>query len=142
MLLYIGDMFSLLCFHYFIISCFRPRSVFPITVLQKQICSFHNSNTRQQCPKLEIGTVDVEMSEGPHTNEDDPLSSSLRRSSQKDTRDMTQSITSQAEERACRKKMREDRAHKMPAFGSFQVLKPATLDHSYVPHYKIPKLPN
>ena len=74
------------------------------------------------------------MSEGPHTNEDDPLSSSLRRSSQKDTRDMTQSIISQAEERACRKKMREDRAHKMPAFGSFQVLKPATLDHSYVPH--------
>ena len=39
MLLYIGDMYSLLCFHYFIVSCFRPRSVFPITVSQKQICT-------------------------------------------------------------------------------------------------------
>ena len=39
MLLYIGDMYSLLCFHYIIVSCFRPRSVFPITTLQKQTCT-------------------------------------------------------------------------------------------------------
>ena len=32
----------------------------------------HNSNMRQQCPKLEIEMLDVAMCEEPHTNEDAP----------------------------------------------------------------------
>ena len=68
-----------------------PQSVFPITALQKKYVheAFHNSNTRHQCPKLEVGTVDVEMCEEPHSNEDASVGSSLKRS----TRDVTQNIT-------------------------------------------------
>ena len=94
---------------------------------------FHNSNTRQQCPELEIGRVDVEMCEEPHIDEDAPVGSSLRRSSQKDAHDVTQSITSQAEEGARKKSIRADGAHKRPAFGFPQVLEPATSDPLYVP---------
>ena len=36
--------------------------------------TFHNSNTRQQCPDLD--TVDVEMCKEPHTHEDAPMVSS------------------------------------------------------------------
>ena len=34
--------------------------------------ALHNSNMRQQCPKLEIEMVDVAMCEEPHTNEGAP----------------------------------------------------------------------
>ena len=73
------------------------------------------------------------MCDEPRTNEDDPASSSLRLSSQKDARDATQSITMQMEEGACKKSSRADGARKRPAFGSPQVLEPATLDPLYVP---------
>lgn len=68
----------------------------------------HDSNMIQQCPKLEIGTVDVEMLEEPHTDEDAPTDSLLRRSSQKAAHDMTQSVKLQAKEGPCRKSNRLD----------------------------------
>ena len=73
------------------------------------------------------------MCEEPHTNEDAPVGSSLRRSSQKDSRDVTQNITSQAEEGAHKKSIRADGAPKRLAFGSPQVLEPATSDLPYFP---------
>ena len=54
--------------------------------------------------------VDVTMCEELDTTEDAPAGSSLRLSSQKDARDVTQSITSQAEEGACKKSSRTDGA--------------------------------
>ena len=85
MLIYIGDMYSLLCFHYFIVSCFKPsigisnHSLTDNKYIHKDL---HNSNMRHQCPEMEIELVDVAMCKEPHTNEDAPAGSSLRLSSQ------------------------------------------------------------
>ena len=49
---------------------------------------------KQQFPELEIEMVDVAMCEEPHTDEEAPMGSSLKRSSQKDARDAIQSIAS------------------------------------------------
>ena len=75
----------------------------------------------------------MEMCKEPQTNEDAPMGISMRPSSQKDARDVTQSITSHVEEGAGKKSSRVDGAHKRPAFGTPQVLEPTTPDSLYVP---------
>ena len=77
--------------------------------------------------------MNVEMCEEPHTDEDAPVGSSLRWSSQKDPRDAAQSITSQAEEGARKKSIPADGAHKSWRSVPPQVLEPATSDPPYVP---------
>ena len=77
--------------------------------------------------------MDVKMWEGPRSNEDAPVGSSLRWSSRKAARKATNSIRSQAKEGGRRRSSRRDGAHKKPAVGSPQELEPTTSDPLYVP---------
>ena len=66
---------------------------------------------RQQCPEVERETVDVEMCDG-------PMGTSLRRSSRKAAREVTDTIRYLAEEWVHNKSSRQDGANKRPAVGS------------------------
>ena len=71
-----GDLYSLLCFHYFISRWYRAPSILPITTPPKNYIqeALDDSNTRQQCPE-------AEMWNKPPIEEDVLVGSSLRRSS-------------------------------------------------------------
>ena len=105
MLWYIRDMYSLLCFHYFILRALGLHQFFQPQPNQNKYIqeALDDSNTRQQCPEMEKEIVDVEMCEDPRIDKDTPLGSSLRWSSQKAAYDAIDCITSQVEEGACRK---------------------------------------
>ena len=73
------------------------------------------------------------MCEEPRTDEDAPVSSSLRGSSQDATCDATKSIKAQTKEGAHMKTNCPNGAHKGPAVGSPQVVEPTTSNPPYVP---------
>ena len=85
-----------------------------------------DSNATQQCPE-------VEMWDKPPAEEDAPVGSSLRRSSQKAAHEATNSIRSLVDEVCRNKSSRQYGAHKRPAVDSPQVLEPSTSDPPYVP---------
>ena len=92
-----------------------------------------DSNTKQQCPEMEIETMDVKMCEEPCIDEDAPVGSSLRRSSRKAACNATDSSRLQAEEWDRRKSSQQDGAHKRQAVGSPQAVELTMSDPLYIP---------
>ena len=76
--------------------------------------------------------VDVEVHEETRTDEDAPVGNSLRRSSQKATRNATWSIKLEAKEGVRKKISQLDWAQKRPVVGSPQVVEPNTSDPLHV----------